>query len=243
MEWQDEALITGLKKHGESSVILEVMTLAHGRHLGLVKGGRSKRMHAVLQPGNQLAITWRARLDEHLGLYTVEGTVLRAARLMERTQTLHALNLITGLLRLMPERDPHPALYQAATRITEENTDALGALLVRFEMIILAELGFGLDLSRCAATGSRDDLIYVSPKSGRAVSREAGAPYHDRLLPLPAFLMSEDEEDEPPAQDICDGFRLAEYFLTRDLFAPRGLTMPAGHHAFVTEINKAEPAA
>jgi len=238
MEWHDEALITGLKKHGESSVILEVMTKEHGRHLGLVKGGRSKRMHSILQPGNQLDVTWRARLDEHLGLYNVEGTVLRAARLMERTQTLHALNLITGLLRLMPERDPHPALYQAATRITEESESALGALLVRFEMIILAELGFGLDLSQCAATGSRDDLIYVSPKSGRAISREAGAPYRDRLLPLPAFLMSAEEEHAPSARDIRDGFKLAEYFLTRDLFAPRGLSMPAGHHAFVTEINK-----
>jgi len=243
MEWQDEALITGLKKHGESSVILEVMTMAHGRHLGLVKGGRSKRMHSVLQPGNQLDITWRARLDEHLGLYNVEGTVLRAARLMEKTQTLHALNLITGLLRLMPERDPHPALYHAATRITEEGHGALAAMLVRFEMNILAELGFGLDLSQCAATGSRDDLIYVSPKSGRAVSRDAGAPYRDRLLPLPAFLMTDDEESEPSTREICDGFKLAEYFLTRDLFAPRGLSMPAGHHAFVTEITKAEPAA
>jgi DNA repair protein RecO (recombination protein O) len=220
------------------------MTKQRGRHLGLVKGGRSKRMHAVLQPGNQIDITWRARLDEHLGSFAVEATVLRAARLMERTQTLHALNLLTNLLRLLPERDPHPALYAAATRIAETNeiSGDLAAMLVRFEMLLLAELGFGLDLSSCAATGSHEDLIYVSPKSGRSVSGAAGAPYRDRLLPLPAFLRDDDWNGSPPASDIRDGFRLAAFFLTRNLFTPRGLEMPVSHHAFVAEMMKSEPA-
>lgn len=242
MEWRDEGLITGIKKYGETSVILEAMTKAHGRHLGLVKGGRSKRMHALLQPGNQVDLTWRARLDEHLGSFAVEATSLRAARLLSNTSALHALNLITSLLRLMPERDPHENLYQTASLIAGEldSSEHVPAMLVRFEMVILAELGFGLDLDRCAATGGRENLIYVSPKSGRAVSRDAGAPYHDKLLPLPAFLRNDPDDAKPATCDIRNGFRLAEYFLMRDLFAPRGLAMPAAHHAYVAEISKSE---
>jgi len=240
MEWRDEGLITGLKKYGETSVILETMTKMHGRHLGLVKGGRSKRMHAMLQPGNQIEIVWRARLDEHLGTFAVEATVLRAARLLANPEALHALNLITSLLRLMPERDPHPNLYRAASLIADEldTSEHVPAMLVRFEMIILAELGFGLDLDTCAATGGHDDLIYVSPKSGRAVSREAGAPYHNKLLALPAFLRDDHQAIKPPSCDIRAGFKLTEYFLMRDLFAPRGLPMPEAHHAYVAEISK-----
>ncbi len=150
------------------------------------------------------------------------------------------MNLITGLLRLMPERDPHPNLYRAASSIADEldTSDNIPAMLVRFEMVLLAELGFGLDLETCAATGRHDDLIYVSPKSGRAVSREAGAPYRDRLLPLPAFLRGEESRAKPPPCDIRDGFRLTEYFLMRDLFAPRGLVMPQARHAYLAEISK-----
>jgi DNA repair protein RecO (recombination protein O) len=197
-------------------------------------------MHAMLQPGNQIEIVWRARLDEHLGTFAIEATSLRAARLLANAEALHALNLITSLLRLMPERDPHPNLYHAASLIADEldTSEHVPAMLVRFEMVILAELGFGLDLDRCAATGGRDDLIYVSPKSGRAVSRLAGAPYHDRLLALPTFLREENHNAKPPSCDIRDGFKLAEYFLMRDLFAPRGLAMPEAHHAYVAEISK-----
>jgi DNA repair protein RecO (recombination protein O) len=240
MEWRDEGLITGLKKYGETSVILETMTKMHGRHLGLVKGGRSKRMHAMLQPGNQIEIVWRARLDEHLGTFAVEATALRAARLLANAEALHALNLITSLLRLMPERDPHPNLYRAASLIADEldTSEHIPAMLVRFEMIILAELGFGLDLDTCAATGGHEDLIYVSPKSGRAVSREAGEPYHDKLLALPTFLRDDRHAIKPPPCDIRAGFKLTEYFLMRDLFAPRGLPMPEAHHAYLAEISK-----
>jgi len=240
MEWRDEGLITGLKKYGETSIILETMTKQHGRHLGLVKGGRSKRMHAILQPGNQIEMVWRARLDEHLGTFAVEPTMLRAARLLVNAEALHALNLITSLLRLMPERDPHPNLYRAASLIANEldTSDHVAAMLVRFEMIILAELGFGLDLDTCAATGGNDDLIYVSPKSGRAVSRAAGAPYHDKLLALPTFLRGDDQDSHVSSCDIRAGFKLTEYFLMRDLFAPRGLPMPQAHHAYLAEITK-----
>jgi DNA repair protein RecO (recombination protein O) len=240
MEWHDEGLIIGIKKHGESSVILEAMTASHGRHLGLVKGGRGRRMQAILQPGNGGSLTWRARLDEHLGLYAIEATELRAARLMADAATLQGLNLISALLRLLAEREPHANLYRAAVLIADrlDDREIAPVALARFELAVLAELGFGLDLSSCAATGTRDDLIYVSPKSGRAVSRGAGEPYRDRLLPLPAFLHGDGAEVMPSAGEIRDAFALAAFFLSRDVFGPRGLTLPDAHPAYVAALAK-----
>jgi DNA repair protein RecO (recombination protein O) len=240
MEWHDEGLIIGIRKHGETSVILEAMTAEHGRHSGLVRGGRSARMRPVLQPGNQASLTWRARLDEHLGLYAVEVTEPRAGRLMASAAALHELNHIAALLRLLAERDPHPRLYEAASRIADYLGDeAIGpALLVRFELAVLAEFGFGLDLSRCAATGASEDLVYVSPKTGRAVSRQAGAPYRDRLLRLPEFLRDAAVATRPPPADLADGFKLTGYFLARDIFVPRGLALPDARRAYQAQIAK-----
>jgi DNA repair protein RecO (recombination protein O) len=241
MEWHDEGLIIGVRKYGESSIILEVMTGAHGRHFGLVKGGRSKRMQPLLQPGNGARVTWRARLDEHLGVYAVEATDLRAARLMNDAPTLHGLNLLGALLRLLAEREPHAELYRAAVLIADRLDDRqiAPALLARFELAMLAELGFGLDLTCCASTGTQDDLVFVSPKSGRAVSRAAGEPYRDRLLPLPAFLRDEVAGGAPSLSDIRDGFSLAGFFLARDVFSPRGLGLPDAHIAYVAALAKA----
>ena len=218
MEWRDEAVIIGLKRHGETSVILEAMTRGHGRHLGMVRGGRSRRQAPVMQPGNSVDLIWRARLDEHLGVYAVEATTLRAARLIDSAAALYAL---------LSERDPHEALYEALLIILDHLADALtvGALLARFERALLAELGFGLDLDACAATGATQDLVWVSPKSGRAVSRAAGAPYAERLLPLPGFLRDGDG-GSPQAGDIAAALRLTGYFLERHVIAPRGLAMP-----------------
>jgi DNA repair protein RecO (recombination protein O) len=239
MEWSDEGLIIGTRKYGESSVILEVMTGAHGRHFGLVKGGRGQRMRPILQPGNSVTLVWRARLEDHLGLYAVEATRMRAARLMAGAASLQGLNLIGALLRLLAEREPHRALYETAIIIADHLDDEsiAPALLARFELTILAELGFGLDLSSCAATGGAEELIFVSPKSGRAVSRSAGEPYRDRLLPLPAFLCGGDEM-RPPQSEIRAAFTLAAYFLTRDVFGPRGLTLPEAHSAYVAALRK-----
>jgi DNA repair protein RecO (recombination protein O) len=243
MEWRDEGLIIGVKKHGETSVILEAMTPAHGRHLGLVRGGRSRRMQPILQPGNNVSLVWRARLDEHLGLYAVEVAKLRAARLMASAAALHGINLLAALLRLLAERDPHSTVYQAAFLIADHLDDGRIApvLLVRFELAILAELGFGLDLSRCAGTGVTDDLIYVSPKTGRAVSREAGAPYRDRLLQLPEFLREESVNEAPTQPDLRAGFDLTGYFLERDVFGPRGLALPEPRRAYLAEVAKSRP--
>jgi DNA repair protein RecO (recombination protein O) len=225
MQWSDEGIVIGTRRHGESSLILELMTPSRGRHLGLVRGGRSRRQQPVLQPGNTVAAVWRARLDEHLGNFTVEPAVSRAARLMESAAALAALEVLTGHLRLLPERDPHPRLYEALGAILEAIAEPFAAaeLVVRFELQVLEELGFGLDLLSCAA-GSNDRLAYVSPRTGRAVGEEAGRPYADRLLKLPPFLLA--RAAPPPAAELRDAFRLTAYFLARHLYEPRTLALP-----------------
>ncbi len=225
MEWSDDGIVIGVRRHGESNVILELMTVAHGRHLGLVRGGRSRRQQATLQPGNSLHVTWRARLDAHLGIFSVEPAVARAARLMETALGVHVAQAVSGLLRLLPERDPPERLYLMAEAILDNLDDDLltGELLVRFETTLLEDLGFGLDLAACAATGRANDLAWVSPKSARAVSRSAGEPYRDKLLPLPQFLIEGHGPDRPDRAAIADGFKLTGFFLTRHIYEPRGL--------------------
>ena len=246
MEWRDEGLVIGVRRHGEHSAIVEAMTRDHGRHLGLVRGGRSARLGAALQPGNTLGLVWRARLNEHLGAYAVEPLRLRAGRLMTSALALAGVNYLGALIRMLPERDPHAAVYEALSLIVDSlDDDALvPALVARFEAQMLAECGFRLDLERCAATGAADRLIYVSPKSARAVSAEAGAPWRDRLLPLPAFLRDGGRlKTRPSAAELADGFRLTGFFLARDLFAPSGAPLPDSRAAFLMAAAKAAPAA
>ncbi|HXW19365.1 MAG TPA: DNA repair protein RecO [Roseiarcus sp.] len=233
MEWRDEGVVLGVKRHGETSAIVEALTKAHGRHLGLVRGGRALRFQSLLQPGNSLDLTWRARLDEHLGAYSIEPLALRAGRLMKSALALSGLAYLGALLRLLPERDPHEGLYAALALIADhlDEAEIAPALVARFETRILSECGFGLDLESCAASGAREDLIYVSPKSGRAVSKAAGAPWRDKLLPLPGFLLG--QEVGASAKDLADAFRLTGFFLERDLFGPRGLPMPEARRVFL----------
>ena len=236
MEWRDEGLVLGVRRHGEQSVVLEAMTRAHGRYLGLVRGGRSHRLGAALQPGNTVALVWRARLDEHLGAFAIEPVTLRAGRLIGSALALAGLNYLSALARLLPERDPHQQVYEAVTLVADRLDDpALApALVARFEAQMLAECGFRLDLSRCAATGSREDLVYVSPRSGRAVSAEAGAPWRERLLPLPAFLREDASLKAPPsAAEVDEAFRLTGHFLERDLFPGRGDFLAPARRAFL----------
>jgi DNA repair protein RecO (recombination protein O) len=239
MEWRDQGLIIGLSRHGESAAIVELMTRDHGRHKGIVRGGRSQRMQPVLQPGNHVECTWRARIEEQLGTFTVEPLETRAAAIMSSSLALHGINLMGALLRLLPEREPHPALYETAQIIAAHLDDdaAAPALMVRLEMAVLTELGFGLDFSECAASGATEDLIYVSPKSGRAVSREAGEPWKDRLLPLPAFLTGL-HESAPNSAEIEAGFSLTGYFLERDVYMPRNLEVPPARRSFIGELAK-----
>jgi DNA repair protein RecO (recombination protein O) len=236
MEWRDDGLIIGVKRHGESSVILETMTREHGRHMGVVKGGRSRRMQPFLQPGNSVNLVWRARLEEHMGLYAVEPLRERAGAIMESGLALAGLNLLSEWLRLLPERDPHEGLWRMAEALAEHLFDASVAppLMVRFELAVLGELGFGLDLETCAATGARTDLVYVSPKSARAVSREAGAPYASRLLPLPPFLRS--LAARPDLAEVLSGFQLVSHFLERDVLAPRGLPEPEARRTYIVRL-------
>ncbi|MEX4007521.1 DNA repair protein RecO [Neoaquamicrobium sediminum] len=239
MEWRDEGIVLGTRRHGETSVILELMTRAHGRHLGMVRGGRSRRMQPLLQPGNRIDVIWRARLDEHLGLYQVEPLELHAARLFDSACAVYGLQTIAGHLRLLPERDPHANLYETLNLLIEHLDDPASAaeLVVRFELLILDELGFGLDLARCAATGGSDDLVYVSPKTGRAVSRTAGAPWADRLLALPAFL----RRGSGLRADLAameDAFRLTGFFFARNVYEPRGLEEPEARLGFLAALRK-----
>ena len=227
MEWSETGYILGSRKHGEANLIVEALTRDHGRVMGLVRGGRGTRGRSMLQAGNRVELTWRARLAEHLGNFSVEADALRAAEMMADRIALAALNTLNAMLRLLPERDPHPLLFDLYEHIWLALPHEAGwpADMVRFELLLLQELGFGLDLDRCAATGTSEGLVYVSPKSGRAVSASAGEPYHERLLILPAFLRDESSFAETPAA-LADGFRLTAYFLNRDVFSPRGIDPP-----------------
>lgn len=237
MEWRDQGIVLGVKRHGESSVIAEVMTHARGRHLGLVRNGRSRTMLPVLQPGNLLELTWRARLDEHLGNFSAEPVNFRAASLMEHAASLHGVQALAALLRLLPERDPHPHLFDMLNIVLDHLGDASGAgeLFIRFELAVLNDLGFGLDLAECAATGTRADLEYVSPKSGRAVCREAGLPYQNRLFRLPDFL-KEGSRKAATRASLGEAFRMTAYFLDRHVYEPRGLEPGTARDGFIRAV-------
>ncbi|HBF30587.1 DNA repair protein RecO [Rhizobium sp.] len=240
MEWNDHAIILGVRRHGETSVVAEVMTRERGRHLGLVRSGRSRTMQPVLQPGNVVELTWRARLEEHLGDFRIEPVRLRAGQLMETATSVYGVQALAALLRLLPEREPHVHLYEAMDIILENMHEprAAGELFIRFELSVLNHLGFGLDLTRCVATGGQDDLAFVSPKSGRAVCRLAGLPYADKMLVLPPFLRT----DTPEAANVLSltqAFRLTGYFLDRHVYEPRGIANSAARDGFCQATLKA----
>ena len=236
MQWTDEGIVLGVRRFGKSSVILELMTQERGRHLGLVRGGTGRRLRAVLQPGNSLRATWRARLDDHLGNYAVEGTNLRAAGFLNAAHAVHGVTHLSALCRLLAEREPHGGVHGALEAILDalDDPSAVAPMIARFELSFLAELGFGLDLSSCAANGSKDDLIYVSPRSGRAVSRVGGEAYQDKLMRLPGFLSTAAEPVS--AADLADAFALTGFFLERHAFAPRGLPVPDARGRFIAAI-------
>src|SRR6201991_5191803 len=241
MEWTDEGIVLGVRRHGESSAIVELLTREHGRHLGLVRGGASSRMRPLLQPGNGVRAVWRARLDEHLGTYAIEGTRLRAASLLASSFAVYGVTHLASLARLLPERDPHQDIYDMVERILGDfdDADTAAVQMVKFELAMLAELGFGLDLESCAATGATTDLIYVSPKSGGAVSRQAGDPWRDRLLRLPPFLRESEAEGGVWAdQEILDGFELTGRFLLRHVLEPRGQGHSDAREGFINAVMK-----
>jgi DNA repair protein RecO (recombination protein O) len=217
MEWQDEGMLLSARRHGESAAIIEVLTRSHGRHAGVVRGGGSRRMTPILQPGARLALHWQARLEDHLGTFRVDPQPNSLALILVDRAALAVLGSVNALISAsLPEREPHPQLYAATLELLESLGTAPDwpCLYAAWELTLLSELGFGLDLSRCAATGATDDLVWVSPRSGCAVSREGGAPWADRLLLLPAFLRTGWEAGaHVPASDLAAAFRLTGYFL------------------------------
>ena len=231
-----KALCSACGGLASSGVILELMTQERGRHLGLVRGGTGARLRGVLQPGNSLRATWRARLDDHLGHYLVEGINLRAAGILTAAHAVHGVTHLAALCRLLAEREPHAGIHATLEQILDalDDPSVVGPMVARFELAFLAELGFGLDLSSCAATGAKDDLIYVSPRSGRAVSGAAGEAYREKLLRLPSLLRTDAEPAS--AADLADAFALTGFFLDRHAFAPRGLAVPDARARFVATV-------
>lgn len=237
MDWTDSGIVVGVRRHGETGVILEVLTRHHGRHAGYVPGGRSRRLRPVLQPGNGVELAWRSRVEDQLGAYTVEPLRQRAAAIMASAAALHAVQHLCALVRLLAEREPHEALHDRLDALLDalDPPAATSAAMARFELTMLRELGFGLDLTRCAASGSIEDLAYVSPKSGRAVSATAGLPYAHRLLALPGFLRGDAAAASPDA--LAAGFRLTGFFLERDVFGPRGMALPEARAAYLRAVS------
>jgi DNA repair protein RecO (recombination protein O) len=231
MEWSDEAIVLSVRAHGETGAILETLTREHGRHMGLVRGGASRRAKPVLQPGNTVHVHWRARLEEHLGSFIAEPLRLRAGEMLEDHAALAGLNAFSSIASaVIPEREAHMPVFEVGEILLDamasDDFDHWAPLYVRWEMGLLEALGFGLDLSRCAATGVVEDLIYVSPKSGRAVSREGGNAYRERLLVLPGFLLGS-QNMLARAADIAAGLRLTSHFLLQRVLTPHNRELPS----------------
>lgn len=231
MDWTDEGVVLAVRKHGETAALLSALTRERGRHLGLVLGGAGSRHRPLLQPGNLLKLQWRARLSDQLGHYGIELVAAHAAAAMEDPLRLLALASATGLAeRVLPEREAHPRLYDALCILVQalaEDEKSWAPAYVRWELGLLSELGFGLDLDVCALTGSTEGLAYVSPKTGKAATAEAAAPYREKLLPLPGFLApGRGLGDQDSSEDLRQGFALTGYFLNHHVLAPHGWRFP-----------------
>jgi DNA repair protein RecO (recombination protein O) len=239
MRWSDDGIFLVGRPHGESSVIADIFTRDNGRARGLVKGGRSRRFRPMLQTGNSLRVEWRARLDDQLGVYTAELTEATASRVLDDKLSLAGVTALASLLQVLAERDPHPRLFDAArTCLRTAGGESFPASLIRFELRLLDELGFGLDLTTCAATGRTDDLAYVSPKSGQAVTRKAGEPYHAKLLPLPRFLTGAAGSELPGHDEITAGFAMTGHFLGAHVFAETSRPLPEARGEFTRLLHR-----
>ncbi len=238
MEWQGDGLILNTRRHGETSVIVDVLTRDRGRHTGLVRGGRSRTMRPVLQPGNLVHVVWRARLEDHLGAFTVDPHRMVVAGIIDDVHRLAALTTVTTLASLLPEREPHPRIYDASLLLIEQLQDdaVWPAVLVKWEMGLLEELGFGLDLGKCAASGETTGLTHVSPRTGRAVCAREAEPWKDKLLALPAFVAG--PSGAPTSAEVVQGMKLTGHFLARHIFEPRGISVPEQRQRIVRWLDQ-----
>jgi DNA repair protein RecO (recombination protein O) len=248
MQWSDEGIVLSVRPHGETAAIVDVLTRGHGRHAGLVFGGRSRKLRPVLQTGNHVDAVWTGRLSEDLGTLTLELRRGFAAEAMADPLALSGLMAIADLGRLLAERDPHPNLFEITLFLLGFLDDATvwPALYARWELALLDELGFGLDLESCAATGAITELLYVSPRSGRAVSASAGEPYKHRLLPLPAFLRRRRPgllAAEATRAAVLDALTMTGDFLTSRVFHPREMAGSDARGYLLDQLGRAEPVA
>ncbi|GAA6180247.1 DNA repair protein RecO [Shimia sp. NS0008-38b] len=238
MDWRDQGFVLSTRKHGETSVILEVFSAAHGRHAGIVRGGISRKMTPILQPGGQLDLAWRARLSDHIGAFTVEPLRARSAVLGDRL-ALAGLNAVTALLIFcLPDREPHPALYTQSVQLLDllGQNDIWPLAYLQWEMALLTDLGYGLDLTECAVTGSTQDLIYVSPKSGRAVSADGAGEWANRLLPLPEVMRGEGAASD---EDILLALATTGHFLSEKLAPDLGnRPVPDARGHFIDRLSR-----
>ncbi len=237
IEWRDEGALLSARTHGETSVIIEALTRSHGRVAGIVRGGISRKLAPHIQPGAQLDLTWKARLDEHLGTFTVEPKRSRTAQVMGDRLALDGLNSLCALLSAtLPEREPHPALYDRTMALLDllGDTDLWPLAYLQWELALLDELGFGLDLRSCAVTGGNDALIYISPRSGRAVSASGAGDWADRLLPLPPVMLG---SGDATGAEIAKALGTTGYFIEhRALKALGDRPLPSSRQRLVDRI-------
>lgn len=240
MEFEDDAFVLTARAHGEAGAIVEFLTAGHGKYAAHVAGGASRRIKPFLQPGAQVVARFRARVSDQLGSASLEPVGEGPSALFDDKLALAGLAAAAAVAAgALPEREPHPGAYLAFEALTRAlaNPDIWPAVFVRFEAGLLQDLGFGLDLSKCAATGSLDDLIYVSPKSGRAVSREAGEPYKDRMLKLPPFMLGAQAGLAPG--DVGAGLDLTGHFLEAFIFNPLNRPLPPARLWLVDRLAEA----
>lgn len=226
IEWREDGILLATRKHGETAAIIDVFTPAHGRHLGVVRGGAGRRMGPILQPGAQLDLAWKARLEEHMGAFTVEPIRSRAAAVMGDPLALAGQNAVLGLLSFaLAERQPHAELYAQTENLLDliVETPAWPLAYLQWEMALLESLGFAMELKTCAVTGAFDDLAYISPKSGRAVSQAGAGDWADRLLPLYPVLLGQGAATDA---DIGQAMQVTGFFLEKGLAAEKARDLP-----------------
>ncbi len=226
MEWHDIGIILSVRKHGETSCVVHVLTAEHGRHAGYVRGGNSKAKRPILQIGNEVSVTWRSRIQDQLGNYVVEMENPHAARLLSKPDPLLALRAACAMANeCLPERHAYPGIYNGMLALMSSlDGEVWAEAYVIWELNLLKALGFGLHLDRCAVTGVTQGLNYVSPRTGRAVTREGAGEHVDKLLPLPGFLLGQLSQG---SSDIAAGLALTTHFLNRFIFYPMERSLPA----------------
>ena len=241
MEFEDDAYVLSARAHGETGAIVELLTARHGKYAAHVAGGASRRMKPFLQAGARTIVHYRARVSDQLGSAQLEPVGEGPSALFDDRMALAGLSAAAAVAAAaLPEREPHPGVFLAFEALTAALMlpEIWPAVFVRFEAGLLQELGFGMDLSKCAATGEVDDLIYVSPRTGRAVSRKAGEPYKDRLLALPPFMLS--AQTGLAAGDVKAGLDLTAHFLELFVFGPVNRPLPPARVWLVERLGEAE---